>query len=291
MIMKNFLPIALVFILVLCGCSARRNEEAANVQPSTETSIVYIYVTPDGETMYEQPAESANEDATPVTTTVSTTVEETTNNDAEIISTALQSAEESLAARDYDGALSIIAEANRNVSNNSELLVEQERINSLRPVALTDLNMLAGNPDIYRIDEINTGESVFCMGETAWDIDAHETQRNRVGLTYANYGEYDTFSCRLALMNDSSRNTYLNCFIEVYCDDILVYTSPSVTAGSLPVDINVDISNSDSVEIKFCVTNPTDNNWLGSMVVWDYYPVSWSIVDAEFTPAYVPLDN
>lgn len=53
----------------------------------------------------------------------------------------------------------------------------------------------------------------------------------------------------------------------------------------MPIKISADISGAEVVEIKFCVTNPLDEDWLGSMWASDqgFFLVSFAIVEPEFS--------
>lgn len=160
---------------------------------------------------------------------------------------------------------------------------EEETSNTkVEPVSLRDLNMLSGAPDINGKETIATGDTNYCIGMTIYDIEKKDTKRR--SISYSTQGKYNAFNCSLALLNDSSKNSPLECFIEVYCDGELKYTSESISRGKLPIAISVDISGAELVEIKFCVTNPLDKDWLASM--WasnqDFYPVSFAIVEPEF---------
>ena len=262
----------------LCGCTI-------GTQKVVETSIVYVTVD-SGDKNTEtsgNPTVSTSKDSE----TSQVTETEATNNEKEIVDAAIKKAEEAIAAGDYDGALSAIAEANHKVTDKTELQNEKNRIESLRPVPLKGLNMLSGNPDIFGMDTISTGESFNCIGVTLFDIDAHATRRNTIA--YATQGKYDKFTATLALMNDNSKNSPLDCFIEVYCDGIKSYTSPSIKKGDMPVQITADISGADKVEIKFCVTNNTNSNWKATDWSTDkHYPISFSIAEAAFCPKYTP---
>ncbi len=164
-------------------------------------------------------------------------------------------------------------------SSNSE---EGTSDTKVAPVSLRNLNMLSGAPDINGKETIATGETEYCIGMTIYDIEKKDTKRR--SISYSTEGKYNTFNCSLALLNDSSKNSPLECFIEVYCDGELTYTSESVSRGKLPVAISTDISGAELVEIKFCVTNPLDKDWMGSE--WasnlDFFPISFAIAEPEF---------
>ena len=148
-------------------------------------------------------------------------------------------------------------------------------------VSLRKLNMLSGAPDVNDKATIATGDVFNCIGMTIYDIEAKDTLRR--SISYATQGKYSKFTCSLAFLNDSSKNSPLDCFIEVYCDGKLTYTSESISRGKMPVKIETDISGAESVEIKFCVTNNTNKNWIGTE--WakdDCFPITFVIAEPEF---------
>lgn len=157
-----------------------------------------------------------------------------------------------------------------------------ENTKASEPISLRKLNMLSGAPDINGMETIATGETFYCIGMTIDDIEKKQTLRR--SISYPTQGNYSKFTCSLALMNDSSKNSPLDCFIEVYCDGVLTYTSESISRGKMPIKIETDISGAETVEIKFCVTNNLDRNWQGSMWASNQgdYLISFAIAEPEF---------
>ena len=287
--------LCIFFIANISACSFIRSNDNSHTDPTVETSIVYVYVNEpsSNSTDYTLPYESPSNTRS---TEPTETTEEIALTDDEIIDNAIAACEELLSVedpneRDYDAAYDILIEANRLVSDNTRLLEEQSRITNLMPVSLLNCNMLGGDPSIYGSQEISTGEIVSCIGYSIMDISAGETLRTRTGLSYMTEG-YDTFTCSLAFINDASKNSPMQHYIEVYVDGMLVYTSPYLTAGSPPIDISVDISNSSNIEIKFCCNNTLNEDWLASMWCYEtYYEIGWVIVDPYFYPEYTPYIN
>ena len=104
---------------------------------------------------------------------------------------------------------------------------------------------------------------------------------------YAIKDDYDYFSCKFAISGkkESYINTELSIVLNVYCDDVLVYTSDSITGGSLPVYIeNVNVSGASTITLEIVASNNT-----GDKVVNDRFAVGW--VDPKLSKKYVPLDS
>ena len=177
-------------------------------------------------------------------------------------------------------------EQNEEVENITKATTE-ENIVEKKSTNLMDLEMISGNVNIHDRVEINTGEHVDAIGMTLTaDIGAGETLKAHSSPVYAVYKEYRYFSCKLALLNDNSKNSPLDCFIMIYGDyeEEPFYISPSVSAGSLPVEIsNVDISVYNKITIKYAVHNPLDYDWQTTMWSLDFYQISWVIFDANLS--------
>ena len=220
-------------------------------------------------------------------------VEEITINETEaviteedIINEAIERAESYLKDRMFSEAEKVISEASRQVKNNQRLIEEMDRINSLKPVSLLNLDILSGKPSMFGSVEINTGDTVDGIGVTLTEkIDAGETMYSTI--SYATLGKYDIFRGKLALKNDSSKNSPIQCYIQVYCDGILSYTSDYVVGGSLPVEIEADIKNAQKVELKYTVHNDNDYYWDPEDWASErFYQISFLLYDAEFLPVY-----
>ena len=181
-----------------------------------------------------------------------------------------------------DEAEKVISETSRQVKNTQRLKEEINRINNLRPVRLLDSEILSGSPSIFGTEVINTGDTVNGIGVTLTDrIESGETLHSTIA--YATQGKYDTFRGKLALLNNNSKNSPIQCYVQIYCDDILTYTSDYVIKGSLPVDIEADITNAQKVEIKFTCHNDTDYYWNPTDLASErFFQISFIFYDADF---------
>ncbi len=111
------------------------------------------------------------------------------------------------------------------------------------PCWLTDLDYLM-ECDVYIKDN---DKCVNNIGDTY-----NHALKGSAGaeITYYLNGQYSSISGMWAI-KEQYKNTDHNCQFAIYADDALVYTSPSITAGSLPVDFAVDINRCQMLKIAF----------------------------------------
>lgn len=96
-------------------------------------------------------------------------------------------------------------------------------------------------------------------------IIADSTGQSNTGTEYAHYmfatspyseivyqlnGNYDTLTALWSICY-SNRNTTDNNSFDIYADDQLIYSSPTITGGDIPVDVSVDISGCNLLTIIF----------------------------------------
>ena len=69
-------------------------------------------------------------------------------------------------------------------------------------------------------------------------------------IVYQLNGDYDTLTALWSICYSDRDTTDRNDF-DIYADEVLVYSSPSLTGGDLPVDVSVDISGCNMLTIMF----------------------------------------
>ena len=70
-------------------------------------------------------------------------------------------------------------------------------------------------------------------------------------ITYYLNGQYERFTARYGLTS-GNKNTSNISTLEIYADGKRVYSSPVITAGVLPVDIDINIAHCNLLTIMFC---------------------------------------
>ncbi len=202
------------------------------------------------------------------------------------IDAAIETAENALKEYDFDTARQIIADAFQQVDDDGRLKEEYDRIESLMPVSLADCTVLEGAYDYISMDQINTGDTVLCMGIVcSKDIEPMDTVSRTV--SYATQRKYRMFQCKLGCLNNKTKNAPMECYLQIYCDDILTKTSEIFTKGDLPVDISVEIPRCDKLDIRYVIKNPNSYCWEFSN--WSserFYSLSYTMIDPVFYPNY-----
>lgn len=166
----------------------------------------------------------------------------------DFVSYALAEAEKDADSENYESASAVIETAMQEIGEDNEALnAAYNEYQSYLPVFLADLSTLSydGKLHIDTADDIrdNTGvlhrHSLFLRnyqyvdGWTALE-------------SYAEYftnGKYSIFSGVCGVSNNKKSATGRSSYFQVFGDGELIYTSPTMTPGSLPVEFNIDISN------------------------------------------------
>lgn len=118
---------------------------------------------------------------------------------------------------------------------------------------ITDLDHLKKN-GIYIHDSQTTNTGVKCKS----CIEESTTNGEEEILYYLN-GQYSRITGIWSITHAGRDYDYIDSYMEIYADDKLVYTSPTITAGDLPVNVDVNIRNCTILTIKL-----TDNSFLNS---------------------------
>lgn len=69
-------------------------------------------------------------------------------------------------------------------------------------------------------------------------------------VTYNLNGQYDYLSAKWVITSEG-KNTNMNHSFDVYADNVMIFSSPSITAGSIPVDININLGSCNILTIMF----------------------------------------
>lgn len=160
----------------------------------------------------------------------------------------LNNGENSEALRCINGAISI-------AGTNDEFNAIVEEINSYETVSLTDLDIYSfeKNGNIYP-NEWKVGNHKTILGETDYTGWHYEVLGGTpyYEFSYLINGSYDEFKSILSL-TDKALETGKEHFVKmtVYGDNIKIYESPTLSAGSTPVDVCVDVKNVNSLKIRF----------------------------------------
>lgn len=133
-------------------------------------------------------------------------------------------------------------------ANNAVLLGEQPA--GSKTVALSSLTYFdcAKNSDgfHYSVKERakdNTGAEYLDPLRLMWSCEEDYWE------TYLLPDDFETFSGRLFIAEET-RDSATSCYVRIYGDDELLYESPKLTKGVLPVDFSVDVSGVSQLKVR-----------------------------------------
>lgn len=190
-------------------------------------------------------------------------------------SQAIASAEEQLSQGNYDAAIACLSDAKAGIPDNSAIVAEEDRINSLRPVGIDKLLLFDSGYEAWTpkdnntfTDNVGTTYNVPVYVDNPWGYDDS-------WWCYKLDGEYSTFTAQVVLP-DYDYNCNSKVYLQVYADDELIYTSDAVTAQSLPQDVNLDISGATTIKLQVTGGSYYNSNSLG-------------LVNPQVIPTYTPI--
>lgn len=136
------------------------------------------------------------------------------------------------------------------------------------PLALYDMDNVLSRSSDYRIQPestiaaVNNDEYNNCL------LYRHYKECSPSTISYYLEGKYDTISGKyFSPKENASMNRTGNAYFEVYGDGKLIYTSPKISAESLPIDIEFSVSGVQKLEIKFIGSGSSvwgvDAQWYG----------------------------
>ena len=162
---------------------------------------------------------------------------------------------------DYDSAESIIKSALKEVGNNEILSNKLEEIKSMKPISITTLNAL--NEDKWSwnegtpIDPFNNDYSSSCN----YAIISNTNKKYSHYIEYRLYGKYDYLQGCVAPYSSMEEDG--DAYFQVYADDVLVYTSPTIVRKTDAFNYTVGIKDAEYIKI---IVYP---DWSSSIILSD----------------------
>ena len=160
------------------------------------------------------------------------------------VNSIISEAEELTNSKNYDTAIKLCSDAQKNVDD-PELQNEIHRIEELKPVSV----------DITSLKEIDA--DMFFPGPSksiAYDTYGNTYDRPIVFdgasdfVTLYSAAKYSTLSGVIAAHSGYEKD--YSAVITIYADDVLIYTSPTITRTTKPVNVSVGISRAELITIK-----------------------------------------
>lgn len=215
----------------------------------------------------------------------------------------ISAAEEQLAEGKYDAAIELLKEPKRSISDNGAIAEEEKRINSFRPFEFESKDY-----SNYLYTDIYTTYRDESMGWRYWWLDycvfggfsnvkdnlgreydagillrtsnGYDVGKGTGKIDYSINGEYDYFSC-VFFIEEVSKNTPCKFNLNIYGDEMLIYSSETITGGSMPINISTNIKDCHKLTIEV-VYDLTDESSRGEYIV---------ISDMCLSKEYYPINN
>ena len=181
----------------------------------------------------------------------------TQSSDAELISAyndycdkyaakVITTAEEKVKVKDFEGAISALNAALKEVPGNKKLAEKLEEVKSRQPVPITNLTAINSNnwrkwnngspKDPFGNDYSSSSNYVisYSYGEEQY-------------IEYRLYGDYTTLTGTIAPYTEMEEDKY--GFLQVYVDDVLVYTSKDVGRKTDAFSFEVNVSGAEYIKL------------------------------------------
>ena len=175
----------------------------------------------------------------------------------ELIAAVRVEADQAFQNGEYIDAVAVVNSYSDLIASSSAYDELIEYYYGFMPVPLSQLDPFSGSWE----DEKSTASD--CLGNRYTDAligRGHWTSNGRGGTTVEYYiaQEYTSLSGMLAFYNDGGDYDY-PLHLEIYGDDRLIYTSPTITRKTEPVDFNVSVVG--VKYLKLCVVIENDGTW------------------------------
>lgn len=174
------------------------------------------------------------------------------------INAVLEAADKEADKGNYQNAVSIINKGISEVGKNSRLTATLNEYSAYLSVYITDLDYMSINGKLHINEEYkdNTGT----VHDHSFYIDA--ANPNPYWADYYISGKYKSFSGTVGCSYEN-RNSKETKYFEIYGDDKLLYTSPEMSAQSIPQSFTVDISG--ITILRICYPATEGNNKIASI--------------------------
>lgn len=158
-------------------------------------------------------------------------------------------ADELIAQKDYNGAISLLKKALTVVPDNTVLSEKLQNAEERKPVSIVTLT------EINRLDwdDWNSGSPTDPFGNDysfANNYCIVEIYERKAYIEYRLYGEYNTITGTIAPYTSMEEGD--TGYIQIFADEELVYTSPEIRRKTDAFDFSVDIGNADYIKIYVC---------------------------------------
>lgn len=170
----------------------------------------------------------------------------------------LSDAESAFNSDGYAAAIDVLNSALSTLPNDSTLTSKIEDYNEYAPVSLKKIKATSGKSYHFPSTAKDPRDNNY--------IDALYLDSSRSNMeTFTGSAEfylgklYSKFKCKIVPEKDFSTGNKAECYIRIYLDDVLVYTSEKITYKTTGIDVNINVSNAEYLRIS--LYNPTASEW------------------------------
>ena len=167
------------------------------------------------------------------------------------VETVVPQADDLASQGNYDGAIALLESAQDAIGKNDVLASKITEINNSRPVyaELTSLRVVDSSYYYKQYESLilDTYGNAYTNVGTFRECGTHHA-------TYYTAGKYATLYGTIAAP-DSIGGGGVAITVNIYADDKLIHTIPSITRMTKPVDIALDITGADTIKIEAVTTN------------------------------------
>jgi tetratricopeptide (TPR) repeat protein len=156
--------------------------------------------------------------------------------------------------KDYKNASKDVNELIQIMPADNEVLELQKSYSSYKPVLLTSLKYLqiSGNTVVKANEDVKDNAendyTNYIMGSEGISTVSYHLNK-----------EYKRLTSKIGVLF-TERLSSVQTIVNIYADDILVYTSPAYTTGVLPADINLDLTGVTVLKIEFIKNSSNNSN-------------------------------
>lgn len=191
----------------------------------------------------------------------------------------VENAKSSYQANGYEAAVEVIDRGLEMLENDETLIKLREQYENLRPVNLTDLEIV-GYGDDYQNGEENVKKNETLKDNYGNSYNTSMSIGYQGSISWKLGGEYEKFDGVIACPEGySSGFTTSDVTVRIYGDDQILYTSSPSGPESAPQEFNVNVSGYDTLRVEWDC-DYTFNLWYN----WSNYA---TIYDGQLTPKSV----
>lgn len=184
----------------------------------------------------------------------------TTKYENAYVDEVIAEADRLMTEHDFTNAISTINGALKIVPGNTKLVDKQTEINNAKPISLSNISAFNGGwewNNVEPTDSFGNNYSTACnyvvfsdFQDTIYNQKGYCGSANGYSQVFAEYrtnGEYNMLSMQLAPHTEIRQNG--KTFIQIYADDTLIYTSPTITRKTDAFVCDVGIAGAEYIKI------------------------------------------